>query len=232
MPQYLDQNHNPVPGAFRMKPGSGQTVAYTGTAGTIANPVGQTQATTTLTSNNTTPSDGDKVAIGGQVYTFKTALTPAGGEVLIAGSADAALLNLIRCINHTGTPGTDYANSGIGAAASTLVSAAASVTNHAFLITVLAYGSAGNGLSFLTPAGTTLSFSTPAGGSDNARNTRLVRVLCTTAAFIRVGVSPTAVAADYPVAANVPENIPIYPGEKVSAIQVASGGNLYVHELD
>jgi hypothetical protein len=231
MPMYKDQAGFRAP-YFRMKPGSGQTVAYTGTAGTIANPVGQTQATTTLTSNNVTPSDGDTVSIGGQVYTFKTALTPTAGQVLINGSADAALLNLIRCINHTGTPGTDYANSGIGAAASTLVTAAASVTNHAFLITAIVYGAAGNAIDFKTPVGTTLSFSAPSGGSDNARNTYLLRVLCTTAAFIRVGISPTAVAADFPVAANVPENIPCYPGDKVSAIQVASGGNLYVHELD
>lgn len=61
-----------------------------------------------LTSNNTTPTAGDTVTIGAKTYTFRTALTPTEGEVLIAGSADAALLNLIRAINHTGTPNTDY----------------------------------------------------------------------------------------------------------------------------
>jgi hypothetical protein len=90
--------------------------------------------TATITSNNTTPSDGDTVVIGEKTYTFKTTLTPTEGEVLINGSADAALLNLIRAINHSGTPNTDYKC----AAANVTVSAATSVTAHAFLITTKA----------------------------------------------------------------------------------------------
>jgi hypothetical protein len=87
--------------------------------------------TGTLTSDNTAPSDGDTVTIGSKTYTFKTALTPTEGEVLINSTADAALLNLIRAINHSGTPGTDYQC----AAANTRVTAATSVTSHAFAIT-------------------------------------------------------------------------------------------------
>jgi len=57
-----------------------------------------------------------------------------------------------------------------------------------------------------------------------------VWVLCTTAAYVRVGADPTAAAGDWPVAANVPIIIPIENdgGFKVSAVQVASGGNLHV----
>lgn len=97
-------------------------------------------ATGTLTSNNTAPSDGDTVTIGMKVYTFKTSLTPTEGQVLINSTADAALLNLIRAINHSGTPGTDYQC----AAANPSVTAATSVTSHAFAVTAIATGTAGN----------------------------------------------------------------------------------------
>ena len=93
--------------------------------------------TDTLTSDNTAPADGSTVTIGGVTYTWKTALTPSAGQVLINGTADAALLNLIRAINHSGTAGTDYANSGTTAVANPLVSAATSVTSHSFAVTPL-----------------------------------------------------------------------------------------------
>lgn len=98
----------------------------------------------TLTSDNTNVSNNDTVTIGSTVYTFKTALTPTAGEVLIGANADASLLNLIRAINHSGTAGTDYANLGSTAVANTQVSAATSVTAHAFLVTSLTAGSAYN----------------------------------------------------------------------------------------
>lgn len=97
-------------------------------------------ATGTLTSDNTAPADGDTVTIGTKVYTFKTSLTPTEGEVLINSTADAALLNLIRAINHTGTPNTDYKC----AAANAFVTAASSVTTHAFAITAITAGTGGN----------------------------------------------------------------------------------------
>lgn len=233
MPQALDQRGRVVPNAFRMKPGFGQSVAYTGTAGTIATEFSTIKATATLTSDNTTPSDGDTVVVGGVTYTFKTALTPTAGQVLINGSADAALLNLIRAINHSGTAGTDYANSGVTAVANPIVSAATSVTAHAFLVTALIGGTASMAYPLASSnAHTTWSSSFLSGGSDDARNTRFVRALCTTAAFVRIGVSPTAVAGDYPMTANVAETFPVFPGEKISAVQVASGGTLYCMELD
>lgn len=99
-------------------------------------------ASGTITSDNTNVADGDTVTIGSKTYTFKTALTPTEGEVLIGASADASLLNLIRAINHTGTPNTDYKC----AAANTQVSAASSVTSHAFAVTALTTGFAGNSI--------------------------------------------------------------------------------------
>ena len=59
-------------------------------------------------------ADGEAITIGRldtstQVYTLKTSLTPTIGEVLIGANTTAALVNLLRAITGTGTPGTDYA---------------------------------------------------------------------------------------------------------------------------
>lgn len=127
---------------------------------------GSAQATGTLTSNNTNVSDGDTVTIGTKTYTFKTTLTGVEGQVHISvTNADGSLLNLISAINHTGTPGTDY----VAAAANTQVSAASSVTSHAFAVTALAAGTAGNSIA-TTKVATTLSWgaATLTGGVDVA----------------------------------------------------------------
>jgi hypothetical protein len=125
-----------------------------------------TKASGTLTSDNLADvSDGDTVTIGTKVYTFKTTLTvPAvEGQVKIAGTADGSLLNLIRAINHSGTPGTDYNC----AAANTKVSAATSVTSHAFAVTALTDGTDSHAVA-TTEVAATLSWGAAAlaGGSD------------------------------------------------------------------
>lgn len=56
--------------------------------------------------NNDTVTIG--VGAGSKVYTFKTALTPTEGEVLLGGTATISIQNLVYAITHTGTPGTDY----------------------------------------------------------------------------------------------------------------------------
>ena len=68
---------------------------------------------------------------------------------------------------------------------------------------------------------------------DNAvgAQTRMVRVVVTSAAHIAIGTSPTATTSDPYMPANVPEVFLINPGEKVAAVQVSSGGNLHVTEL-
>lgn len=104
-------------------------------------------------------SDGDTVTLGTVTYTFKDALTPAEGEVLIGADAAASLLNLIRAINHTGTPDTDYsvANQNFKATADTAVD-----TDH-FTVTAIAEGDAGNTV-VLSASGVALD----AGGTNNA----------------------------------------------------------------
>lgn len=218
-----------------LKPATHQKVAYTGTAGTIATPVGATLATGTILSNNTTPSDGDTITIGSVTYTFKTALTPTAGQVLINGSADAALLNLIRAINHTGTPGTDYANSGVTAVAHPQVSAATSVTSHSFLVTALATvtPSLANLIRIYWNVGTTLTGSSVAlsGGLDSGPLS-IIRVILTTAGYIKISAAGTAATTnDVYMPAGIPEYFACTANSFVSAIQDSAGGTLHVTEM-
>lgn len=121
-------------------------------------------ATGTLTSNNTNVSNDVTVTIGSTVYTFKTTLGTTTGNVLIGADADASLLNLIRAINFSGTPGTDY----VGSAANSQVSAATSVTSHAFAVTALTSGTGANSIATTeTAAGAILAWgaSTLTGGT-------------------------------------------------------------------
>lgn len=60
---------------------------------------------------------------------------------------------------------------------------------------------------------------------------RRVRVVTTTDAYIKIGSSPTATSSDVFKPANLVEYFTIAPGEKVSAIQVSSGGTLHVTEI-
>lgn len=57
------------------------------------------------------PNNNDTATVGGQTYTFKTALTPTANEVLRGATGEIALRNLRRAINGEGTPGVDYASS-------------------------------------------------------------------------------------------------------------------------
>lgn len=57
------------------------------------------------------------------------------------------------------------------------------------------------------------------------------RVVVTSAAYIKIGVAPTATTSDVYIAADAPEYFSVMPGEKVSAIQVSAGGTLHVTEI-
>lgn len=58
-----------------------------------------------------------------------------------------------------------------------------------------------------------------------------VRVLVTTDAYVRIGNNPTAVSGDTYMTGLVPEYFTITPGQKVSAVEVSSGGTLNVTEI-
>jgi hypothetical protein len=56
------------------------------------------------------------------------------------------------------------------------------------------------------------------------------RVIVTSAAYIKIGVAPTATTSDVYMPADSAEYFTVMPGEKVSAVQVTSGGTLHVTE--
>jgi len=78
----------------------------------------------------------------------------------------------------------------------------------------------------------TVAFTATAGTIANpiGSMTNVVRVVASSAAFIRVDNNPTATTSDAYIAAGIPEYIICTPGQKVSAVQVSAGGNLYVTE--
>lgn len=79
----------------------------------------------------------------------------------------------------------------------------------------------------------TKAYTGTAGVIDNAisNGITVVRVWLSTAGFIAIGAAPTATTSDIPMPANTPEYFIVPPGAKVSAVQSASGGNLFVTEM-
>lgn len=76
---------------------------YAGPMGGADTYVSENLTGTAVLSIATQPTDGDTVTINGVVFTFKTTLGSTAGNVAIAGSADAARLNLSELINAPGT---------------------------------------------------------------------------------------------------------------------------------
>lgn len=78
-----------------------------------------------------------------------------------------------------------------------------------------------------------VAYTGTAGTISNAvgAQTRLVRVVVTSAAYIAVGAAPTATTSDVYIPADIPEYFIVGPGEKVSAVQASAGGTLHVTEL-
>jgi hypothetical protein len=78
-----------------------------------------------------------------------------------------------------------------------------------------------------------VSYTATAGtiASPFGTQTRKVRVLVTTDAYVKIDNSPTATTSDVFVPAKLPEYFIVSPGESVSAIQVSSNGVLHVTEI-
>ena len=57
-----------------------------------------------------------------------------------------------------------------------------------------------------------------------------VRIIVTTAAFVRAQDTTAASTVDVYMAAGIPEYVTVRPGMKISAVQVASNGSVYVTE--
>ena len=78
-----------------------------------------------------------------------------------------------------------------------------------------------------TESGTVAYTGTKGDGTAAGAGIVAVRVVTTTAAFIRIGKTAEAVANDTYMPAGVPATFQCGEGERVSAIQVAAGGNLH-----
>ncbi len=79
--------------------------------------------------------------------------------------------------------------------------------------------------------GQKVTYTGTAGTITNAfpEGTSAVWVTSDTDCFIRIGVSPTAVAdVDFLLPPGVPMCFPAVSGEKVSAVQLSAGGTIYV----
>ena len=104
-------------------------------------------------------------------------------------------------------------------------------------ITYLAKDRFNHAIQALAPSTTqTVAISGTSAATANAlsKETVVIRVLATTACFIRIGTgTPTATTSDVPISANVPEYFRVNGNEtiKVAGIQLTSGGALYVTEM-
>jgi len=78
-----------------------------------------------------------------------------------------------------------------------------------------------------------VAYTATAGTITNAVGSHInrVHITTTTAAFIALGAAPTATTSDMYIPADTPILITIKPGQKVSAIQLTTGGTLYVTEM-
>lgn len=114
-----------------------QAVIYAKTRQSFAAAVA---ASGTLTSDNTELTDGDTVTIGSTVYRFKDTMAQAYDVKRNGTTADTTLGNLVKAINASGTPGTEYF---AGTNAHPTVSAAA-VASHHTVVTATTAGAAGN----------------------------------------------------------------------------------------
>ena len=70
-------------------------------------------------------------------------------------------------------------------------------------------------------------------GTSNAvnSNTRVIRVVCTSDAFVKVAASPTAVNTDTFMPAGIPEYFRCAGNDKVSAIQNSASGTCRITEM-
>lgn len=125
--------------------------AIPGTAGAAAQGSFQIVAgvpafATGLIDTNGQPADGNTVTINGVVYTFKTVLGAAAGNVLIDTTATLTLTNLMNCIIGGPGAGTKYVNTAVHPNASVTCAApvVGSGSHVSVTVTAKASGTAGN----------------------------------------------------------------------------------------
>lgn len=95
------------------------------------------------------PADGDQVVSGAQTYTFKTVLGSTAGNVLIGGSATAAISNLVAAVNGSAGAGVAYVATSTSPNAGSFA-VVNSITPNQAKFTALLGGTAGNSLAATT----------------------------------------------------------------------------------
>lgn len=112
--EYLDPAANSSPLAITYANGKVSVSLATDGAGVLTTTADElklaihgTKASNTLTSDTTEVVVADTVTIGGIVYTFRTTMASAY-DVKRNGTYTTTLGNLVKAINGTGTPGTEY----------------------------------------------------------------------------------------------------------------------------
>ncbi len=121
-------------GSITITPAStdGSTITTTGTL--LVAGFNGTKAANVLTSNNTNPTDGDSVKIGGTTYRFKTT-TAAINDIFIGASADATLTSLAAVLNGTATIAASGADAFTGTKNGHQLVSSSAVSGHALTIT-------------------------------------------------------------------------------------------------
>ena len=77
----------------------------------------------------------------------------------------------------------------------------------------------------------TKAYTGTAGTVDNAMGAQTYAVIITTTTAAFVSLTGTATTGDHFLPANTPLTVTCSPGQSVSAIQSATGGNLHITEL-
>lgn len=95
---------------------------------------------TGVLTGTTNPEDGDTVTIGSVVYRFKDSLTATNDVKRHASDMDTSMGNLIKAINASGTPETDYK----GITSPSSVIASGTLISHAFTVTAVEAGIGGD----------------------------------------------------------------------------------------
>lgn len=106
------------------------------------------KATCTLDLTADPPHDGDWVQLGLITYTFKTALTPTPGEVLIEATSADSVLNLVAAVSRGAGAGLKYANDTPDSPDITVAA-----LNDTMTVEYNTYGALGNSFDLLTGNG-------------------------------------------------------------------------------
>ncbi len=77
-----------------------------------------------------------------------------------------------------------------------------------------------------------VAYTDTAGTIGTALERGIVEIVCTSAAYVKVGANPTATTSDMYVPANMVKCHRVNEGDKVSALQVSDGGTLHVTQMN